>query len=187
MMTDDYTKKEVVVEYKFKKKVTGEALLSHLSSVPKVVNDESSCEGYFNQKGTDCERRALDIYVSRFGMFDEPKLPNFIAVARNHGWIDWLINRGLIEVVEQEETYHLGQQFDVSYDYPFIFGKEGDVRTLMLVATPGSYAMLVCVKGKHKGTYWKHQVRVKNLYKITREEMLRISGGEKNLSRFKLQ
>ena len=136
---------------------------------------------------TSCEKNAFIEFIGYFGssgriLQGTSMELRLLSVAKEKGWIRGLLDKGFIEEVK-EETYKLGQLFDVSFDDPFIVGAR-DNRTYMLSAVPGFYAMLICVKGKYRGTYWKDPVTVKDFFKITHKEMCLISGGNIFLSRF---
>lgn len=95
---------------------------------------------------------------------DPIRFDKFIKDAEKYDWIDWFVEYGYIEKVE-EVLFHRGQEFE--------YTDEG--REVYLLSGVDGAAGLITIEGEGRGTSWHDFVPVNNIMEITEEEFDRIT------------
>ena len=136
----------------------------------KPTTKRMSASDFIQEVNKPCERKALLKYISIFGMVEivgDKRFHDFISHARRKGWIGWLLDKGFIEEVKEED------------EQPFVLGD------LLLCPSDGYYYLLtlvdsvggVCLIRVHSSTVrWTDPIKTINPNNISLEEMKMIFG-----------
>jgi len=108
--------------------------------------------------------KAIQKAIERgYNVSDVIKADDAQAIAEELGEGDWLQRHGLIEKVEEERTYHVGQRFKSFGPFPGFYRLAGIRSSVALV-------------GEVSWGFWRLPISVKDCGAITEDEFVQIAG-----------